>query len=126
MHEIHCKTEDFGCPMYPTLAANTDVTVLVNLGQSPFKFGPANLQRTPNPCFIGPLGNSPSLGYDDSRELFSMGRIDSQWMQRSATAARSNNNTVNSLKALEYDQESEGDLFEIVLERSPYTSVHHQ
>ncbi|KAL8523167.1 hypothetical protein ACS0TY_013218 [Phlomoides rotata] len=129
VHEIHCRTEDFGSPMYPTLAANTDVTVLVNLGQSRFKFGPANLQRTPNPCFIGPLGNSPSLGYDDSRELFSMGRIDSQWMQRSATAARSNNNTVNSLKAIEYDQESEGDLFEIVLDsigRSPYTSVHHQ
>ncbi|KAK6138845.1 hypothetical protein DH2020_027410 [Rehmannia glutinosa] len=35
VHEIHCKTEDFGSPLYPTLAANTEITVLVNLGQSP-------------------------------------------------------------------------------------------
>lgn len=58
-----------------------------------------------------------------------MGRIDAQWLQRSATNARSNNNTVNSIKSIEYDQESEGDLFEIVLDssgRSPYTSVHYQ
>ncbi|KAI3465324.1 hypothetical protein Pfo_021987 [Paulownia fortunei] len=125
VHEIHCKTEEFGSPLYPTLAANTDIMVLVNLGQSPFKFAPANLQRTPNPCFIGTLATSPALGYEDSKELFSMGRIDSQWLQRSAT--RSNNNTVNSIKAIEYDQESEGDLFEIVLDssgRSPYTSIY--
>ncbi|XP_073126063.1 uncharacterized protein [Henckelia pumila] len=127
VHEIHCKTEEFSSPLYPTMAANTDITVLVNLGQSPFKFLPGNRHRTPNPCFIGPmLGNSPSLGYDDSRELFSMGRIDSQWLQRSAMI-RSNNNTVNSIKSLEYDMESEGDLFEIVLDstgRSPYASAH--
>ncbi|KAK4390542.1 hypothetical protein Sango_2117500 [Sesamum angolense] len=126
VHEIHCKTEEFGTPLYPTIAANADITVLVNLGQSPFNFAPANLARTPNPCFVGPLGTSPALGYeDDSKELFSMGRIDSQWLQRSA--ARSNNNTVNSIKAMEYDQESEGDLFEIVLDstgRSPYTTMH--
>ncbi|XP_047953664.1 uncharacterized protein LOC125199804 [Salvia hispanica] len=120
VHEIHCKTEDYNTPLYPTLAASGDVVVLVNLGQCPFRFAPANQHRTPNPCF---MGASPTLGYEDSKELFSMGRIDSLWMQRSA--ARSNNNTVNSIKAMEeYDQESEGDLFEIVLEssgRSPYT-----
>ncbi|PIN09888.1 hypothetical protein CDL12_17530 [Handroanthus impetiginosus] len=125
-HEIHCTTEEFGSPLYPILAANRDLTVLVNLGQSPFKYPPANLSRTPNPCFVGPLATSPALGYEDSKELFSMGRIDSQWLQRSAT--RSNNNTVNSIKAMEeYDQESEGDLFEIVLDstgRSPYTTTH--
>ncbi|KAL2527831.1 uncharacterized protein Fot_20432 [Forsythia ovata] len=123
VHEIHCKSDGFAFPLYPTLAANTDIMVLVNLGQSLFKYAPANLQRTPNPCFIGPLANSPALGYEDSKELFSMGRIDSMYLQRSAT--RSNNNTVNSIKAMEYDQESEGDLFEIVLDsstgRSPYT-----
>ncbi|XP_047976189.1 uncharacterized protein LOC125218548 [Salvia hispanica] len=121
VHEVHCKTEDYCTPLYPTMAANGDTVVLVNLGQSPFSFGPANLQRSPNPCF---MGASPALGYEDSKELFSMGRIDSLWMQRSA--ARSNNNTVSSIKSLqEYDQESEGDLFEIVLEssgRSPYSS----
>ncbi|CAI9777752.1 unnamed protein product [Fraxinus pennsylvanica] len=122
VHEIHCKSEGFAFPLYPTLAANTDIVVLVNLGQSLFKYAPANLQRTANPCFIGPMANSPALGYEDSKELFSMGRIDSLYLQRSAT--RSNNNTVNSIKAMEYDQESEGDLFEIVLDstgRSPYT-----
>ncbi|XP_042018717.1 uncharacterized protein LOC121766523 [Salvia splendens] len=122
VHEVHCKTEDYCAPLYPTLAANGDTVVLVNLGQSPFRFEPANLQRSPNPCF---MGTSPALGYEDSKELFSMGRIDSLWMQRSA--ARSNNNTVSSIKSLqEYDQESEGDLFEIVLEssgRSPYTGA---
>ncbi|GFQ00765.1 protein ssh4 [Phtheirospermum japonicum] len=127
VHEIHCKTQDFTSPLYPTIAANDEITILVNLGQSPFKFAPANLQRTSNPCFIGPLGTSPTLGYEDSRELFSMGRIDSQWLHRSAN--RSHNNTVNGVKALEYDLESDGDLFEIVLEssgRSPYGTIHHQ
>ncbi|CAA2963681.1 uncharacterized protein LOC111397256 [Olea europaea subsp. europaea] len=122
VHEIHCKSEGFAFPLYPTLAANTDIMVLVNLGQSIFKYAPANLLRTPNPCFIGPMANSSALGYEDSKELFSMGRIDSMYLQRSAT--RSNNNTVNSIKAMEYDQESEGDLFEIVLDstgRSPHT-----
>ncbi|GER34621.1 SPla/RYanodine receptor (SPRY) domain-containing protein [Striga asiatica] len=121
VHEIPCKTDDYSSPLYPTLAANTDVTILVNLGQSPFKYSPANLQRTPNPCFI----NGTSLGYEDSRELFSMGRIDSQWLQRSA-----NNNTVSSIKAMGYDQDSDGDLFEIVLDnttgKSPYATIHHQ
>ncbi|KAI3460204.1 hypothetical protein Pfo_016867 [Paulownia fortunei] len=125
VHEIHCKTQEFGSPLYPTLGANTDIMVLVNLGQIPFKFAPGNLQRTPNPCFIRPQASSPALGYEDSKELFSMGRIDSQWLLRSAT--RSSNNTVNSIKAVEFDQESEGDLFEIVLDstgRSPYTTTY--
>ncbi|KAG6438117.1 hypothetical protein SASPL_103053 [Salvia splendens] len=98
VHEVHCKTEDYCAPLYPTLTSNGDTVVLVNLGQSPFSFEPANLQRSLNPCF---MGASPALG--------------------------SNNNTVSSIKSLqEYDQESEGDLFEIVLEssgRSPYTST---
>ncbi|KAK4434402.1 hypothetical protein Salat_0603000 [Sesamum alatum] len=118
VHEIHCKTEEFGHPLYPTLSANADVVVVINLGQSPFKFEPGNLQRTPNPCFIRPpqQENSPALGYEDSKELFSMGRIDSQWLRRSGTI-RSCNYTLNSVKGLEFDvdHESEGDLFEIVL-----------
>ncbi|KAL6521883.1 hypothetical protein OROMI_031760 [Orobanche minor] len=125
-HEIHCKTEEFGYPLYPTLASSTDIRVLVNLGQIPFKFAPGNIQRTPNPCFIGPGQTiSPALAYsnitEDSKELFSMGRIDSQWLQRSVTR---NYNTVSSVKSLEFDQESDGDLFEIVLDstgRSPYS-----
>lgn len=113
VHVISCKSEEFGSPLYPTLAANVDATVLVNFGQTVFKYGPANAQRTPNPCFIGPLVNSPALGYDDSRELFSMGRIDSQWLNRHA---RSGHNNGSANKAFDFDEESEGDLFEIVLD----------
>lgn len=125
LHEFECKSEEFGTPLYPTLAANSDITVLVNFGQSAFKYLPANLQRTPNPCFVGPLGNSPVLGYDDSKELFSMGRIDSQWLNRSATKNAYNNGTNN--KGVDFDDVSEGDLFEIVLDsssrRSPNTPL---
>lgn len=49
------------------------------------KYAPANLQRTPNFWFIGPLTNSSALGYGDSKELFSLGRVDYQWLNRSAT-----------------------------------------
>lgn len=125
VHEIHCKTEEFGTPLYPTMAANSDMTILVNLGQSVFKYAPANLQRTPNPCFIGPPTNSPALGYEDSKELFSMGRIDSQWLNRSATRGQYiYGNSTN--RGPDFDEVSEGDLFEIVLEssgRSPHTPV---
>ncbi|KAJ7966588.1 SPla/RYanodine receptor (SPRY) domain protein [Quillaja saponaria] len=129
VHVIHCKSEEFGTPLYPTLAANIDILVLVNFGQSMFKYAPANAQRTPNPCFIGPLVNSPAaaLGYEDSRELFSMGRIDSQWLNRSTTKG-SHNNGVNN-RPLDFDEESEADLFEIVLdgsERSPNTVLQQQ
>ncbi|GMI82653.1 hypothetical protein HRI_001934600 [Hibiscus trionum] len=117
---INCKTEEFGTPLYPTLAANDDVLVLVNFGQSAFAYAPANGQRTPNPCFIGPLVNSPAaaLGYEDSKELFSMGRIDSQWFNR-CTAKGSHGTNYSTT---EFDEESEADLFEIILDsngRSP-------
>ncbi|PON65035.1 SPRY domain containing protein [Parasponia andersonii] len=122
IHLIHCKSEEFGAPLYPTLAANGDVLVLVNFGQSVFKYGPANAQRTPNPCFVGPVVNSPAaIGYDDSKELFSMGRIDSQWLNRSTTRGGSQN-PGNPNRASDFDEESEADLFEIVLDscgRSP-------
>ncbi|KAH7523656.1 hypothetical protein FEM48_Zijuj06G0035100 [Ziziphus jujuba var. spinosa] len=123
IHVVNCKAEEFGCPLYPTLAANTDILVLVNFGQSVFKYAPANAHRTPNPCFVGPAVNSPAaaLGYDDSKELFSMGRIDSQWLNRSTTRGSQNNPGITN-RALDFDEESEADLFEIVLDscgRSP-------
>ncbi|XP_050227356.1 uncharacterized protein LOC126676974 [Mercurialis annua] len=114
VHIINCQTEEFGSPMYPTIAANNDILFLVNFGQSSFSYAQANVQRTPNPCFIGPLVNSPALGYEDSKELFSMGRIDSQWLQR-CTAKGSLNNHGNN-QGLDFDEESEADLFEIVLD----------
>ncbi|KAF8377580.1 hypothetical protein HHK36_030962 [Tetracentron sinense] len=122
MHVIHCTSEEFGSPLYPTLAANHDVTILVNFGQSAFMYPPANVERSPNPCFIGPHVNSPAgaLGYEDSRELFSMGRIDSTWLNQSMTKDSHNNGSNNT--AVDVDDESEADLFEIVLDncdRSP-------
>ncbi|KAK2992830.1 hypothetical protein RJ640_001178 [Escallonia rubra] len=125
VHEIHCKSEEFGTPLYPTLAANTDIMVLVNFGQSVFKYAPANQQRTPNPCFVGPMANSPALGYEeDSKELFSMGRIDAQWLNRSTTRPTYQYNGSNNRGGVDFDEVSEGDLFEIVLDssgRSPRT-----
>ncbi|KOM48986.1 hypothetical protein LR48_Vigan07g269000 [Vigna angularis] len=117
VHVIHCQSEEFGTPLCPTLAANIDIQVLVNFGQSAFKYTPANAQRTPNPCFIAPLVNSPgaTLGYDDSKELFSMGRIDSQWHNRSANKANQPNGNISQV--LDFD-DSEADLFEIVLDGS--------
>ncbi|KAB2076171.1 hypothetical protein ERO13_A06G020700v2 [Gossypium hirsutum] len=121
IHVINCKSEEFGTPLYPTLAANDDVLVLVNFGQSAFVYSPANGQRTPNPCFIGPVVNSPAaaaaLGYEDSKELFSMGRIDSQWLNR-CTNKGSHNNYGTNCSTMEFDEESEADLFEIVLDNN--------
>lgn len=121
VHVINCKSEEFGAPLYPILAANVDFTVLVNLGQSAFLYAPANGQRTQNPCFIRPHGNSPAaLGYDDSRELFSMGRIDSQWLNRSTTkGSHANGGGTNNNRAESLDDDfSDADLFEIVLDSS--------
>ncbi|KAJ0754641.1 hypothetical protein HanPI659440_Chr09g0349041 [Helianthus annuus] len=120
VHEIDCKGEEFGTPLYPTLAANSDVIVLVNFGQSIFKYAPANLQRTQNPCFVGPMANSPSLGYEDSKELFSMGRIDSQWLNQSTTKSGPYLGNVNKGMAKDFDEASEADLFEIVIESDSY------
>lgn len=121
VHVINCKSEEFGSPLYPTLAANADVTVLVNLGQGVFKYTPA--QRTPNPCFVSPLVNAGGgfhgNEYEDSRELFSMGMIDSQWFSQ-LTPKSSNNLVVDQRKddELSNDMEicDEIELFEIVVE----------
>ncbi|MQM00950.1 hypothetical protein Taro_033694 [Colocasia esculenta] len=78
LHVVRCRSDAFGGPLYPTLVANADAMVTVNLGQFAFRYPPANAHRTPNPCFLRPSA-SAHIRYDDSRELFSMGRIDSQW-----------------------------------------------
>ncbi|XP_076921179.1 uncharacterized protein LOC143582525 [Bidens hawaiensis] len=119
VHEINCKGDEFGTPLYPVLATNSDVVVLVNFGQSVFKYGPANFQRTQNPCFIGPMATSSSSGYEDSKELFSMGNIDSQWLNQTARSGSYHAN-VNKGKMKECDEASEGDLFEIMIESNSY------
>ncbi|XP_074273282.1 uncharacterized protein LOC141596906 [Silene latifolia] len=122
IHVVHCKSEDFGMPMYPIIASNIDMTATVNLGQSSFSYGPANVNRTPNPCFTG----GTSLEYDDSKELFSMERLDSEWLAHSATVrstasnnSHQNNYYANNNNRIGYDdEESEAELFEIVLDSS--------
>ncbi|CAL1395970.1 unnamed protein product [Linum trigynum] len=126
VHIIHCKADEFGSPLYPTIAANSDTVVVVNFGQSAFSYAPANGQRTPNPCFVGPQVRSPALGYEDSKELFSMGRIDSQWLNRSGSRYAYGNGGGGKNEAAaaaaagqeSNEEESEADLFEIVLESS--------
>lgn len=132
-HMVNCKSDEFGSPLYPVIAANADVTILVNMGQSRFSYQPANFTRTPNPCFIGSILSTPTnTGYEDSEELFSMGRIDSGWLNHSTTMSSTNtdvyswcsgaynNNSSNNGKCKsklnEEDDESEADLFEIVLD----------
>lgn len=109
VYEIHCKTEDFSHPLHPTLASNTHVIVMVNLGQSPFKFEAANSQRTSNPCFVSTRASSiVAPCYElDSKELFSMGRIDGKWKHWSAKRS-------NESQTGEIDRMSDTDLFEIV------------
>ncbi|KAE9600020.1 hypothetical protein Lal_00045624 [Lupinus albus] len=99
VHVFHCQLEEFGTPLRPTLAANIDILVLVNFGQSAFKYVPANAQRTPNPCFIAPLVNSPPtiFAYDEDNN-------DSQRLSGSTTT-------------FDYDEGSD-ELFEIVLDVS--------
>ncbi|XP_076905460.1 uncharacterized protein LOC143561217 [Bidens hawaiensis] len=128
VREVYCTTEEFETPLYPILAANGSVTVIANFGQSIFKYTQANLHRTPNPCFIGQSASSPIIGFEDSRELFSMGRIDAHWLDRSTKRSVQYFGSVNRGMA-DYDESSDGDLFEIVLDnnnsrgRSP--SVHY-
>ncbi|XP_071712693.1 uncharacterized protein [Rutidosis leptorrhynchoides] len=121
VHEISCKGDEFGTPLYPTVAANSDIVVLVNFGQSTFKYTPSNQQRTQNPCFIGPLANSSSSGYEDSKELFSMGRIDSQWLNQSTIrSGQVHSNVYKDKIAKDFDEVSEGDMYEIVIESNSY------
>ncbi|XP_076939636.1 uncharacterized protein LOC143608503 [Bidens hawaiensis] len=128
VREVHCTTEEFKTPLYPILAANGSVTVVVNFGQSVFKYTQANLHRTPNPCFIGQSASSPIIGFEDSRELFSMGRIDAHWLDQSTKRSEQYFGSINR-EMSDYDESSDGDLFEIVLDnnnsrgRSP--SVHY-
>lgn len=120
VHLINCKADEFGTPLYPILASNIEATVLVNMGQSPFYYGPANGQRSPNPC-AGALA-----GLEDSKDLFSIGRLDSQYLSN-FFSNRGNSDEITSgrttvgysnRRKLDYDEESDADLFEIALERS--------
>ncbi|KAH9300592.1 hypothetical protein KI387_012175 [Taxus chinensis] len=94
---VMCKTVDFGSPLYPTISANYDVTILVNFGQQSFCYDDANLGRVFNPSSLNCL--------EDSREFFSIDRIDPLWFAEKMGWQGKNVGEVE-----------ESDLFEIVLD----------
>ncbi|GLJ29942.1 hypothetical protein SUGI_0591960 [Cryptomeria japonica] len=69
---IGCGFEPARSPLYPTIAANYDVTVLVNFGQRSFCYEDANSRRVTDPSSLNCL--------EDSREFFSIERIDPLWL----------------------------------------------
>ncbi|GLJ43308.1 hypothetical protein SUGI_0899370 [Cryptomeria japonica] len=114
VYSLICNSDVFSHPLYPTIAANYDVTVLANFGQSQFEYLPANEQRVADPCFKRSRLNSPVklsvLSHnEDSGDLFSM-RMDSPWI---GNVEYSNSQDLQ-LKHLPSDGES--DLFEISLD----------
>jgi len=123
---VSCNAEAFSSPLYPVLASSFDVMALVNLGQGKFRYAPANARRTANPCFVraasavddarGGSGGSMGLDFDDSGELFSMGRVDSGWLE-TAKVSRSRKESIGGSGAASVvgDPEAESDLFEIPL-----------
>ncbi|KAH0434048.1 hypothetical protein IEQ34_026892 [Dendrobium chrysotoxum] len=121
-HVVRCNSEAYTSPLFPFLAANVETVLLVNLGQAPFKYGPANATRTPNPCFLRP--HSGDEGGDhrigsvvDSRELFSVARIETEWTGHGGRR-KNQNSSMSSKKSGENSDDvldGESDLFEIVL-----------
>ncbi|PUZ76551.1 hypothetical protein GQ55_1G299700 [Panicum hallii var. hallii] len=125
VHAVSCNAEAFSSPLYPVLASSFDVMALVNLGQGKFRYAPANARRTANPCFVRAVsavdardgGGSGSMGldFDDSGELFSMGRVDSGWMEALRVSKSRKDSVAGSGAASVGDPEGESDLFEIPL-----------
>lgn len=117
-HVIRCTSAAYGNPLFPVIAADADAMFLVNLGQAPFKYAPANSLRMPNPCFLplpaGEAGGGPSAGFADSRELFSVSRMEGEWVDR--ISKQKNSISKKSSSLLEDNFDAESDLFEISLQ----------
>ncbi|TVU29262.1 hypothetical protein EJB05_20821, partial [Eragrostis curvula] len=120
VHAVSCNAEAFASPLYPVLASSFDVMALVNLGQAKFRYAPANARRTANPSFVRAAsggdgrgsGGSLGLDFDDSGDLFSMGRVDSGWMESSRISKSRKDGGAGAGAG---DLEAESDLFEISL-----------
>lgn len=115
VHEAVLRSADFSNPLYPTIASNYDVTVLVNLGQRTFEYVPANVTRVANPCCrilqARPLKSTSFFDDDIAADLFSMGTFDAHWLAELEYA-----NTQEQLQHHYGHSEAESDLFEIVLD----------
>lgn len=103
VHTIYSNNDLFGMPLYPVLASNIGVSVFINLGQCSFKFNCANFGHSHN--------KSLALCREESSELFSIGRFNSQWQHRSRTDA-----IFSGRDILGGSQDFEDELFEIPLE----------
>ena len=114
VYELTADNNEFGKPLYPIVASNYDVTLLVNFGQIAFEYALANTQRVSIPYLHRPFSRSMRNGSmnEDSGDLFSMGRIDSQWLSE---VGSSDGDEMQHRQVL---SEAESDLFEIVLESS--------
>lgn len=112
VYDLFASSIEFGHPLFPVVAATYDVKILVNFGQSSFEYAPANSHRVSDPCFRRPYSRSGKNGSvnEDSGDLFSMGRIDSQWF----TGAQSP--CSEDLQHRQVFSEADSDLFEIVLD----------
>lgn len=123
VHAVSCNAEAFSSPLYPVLASSFDVMALVNLGQGKFRYAPANARRTADPCFVRAASavdargsDSVALDFDDSGEFFSMGRVDSGWLEVASKMSRSRKESIAGSGAASVgDPEAESDLFEIPL-----------
>lgn len=123
VHAVSCNADAFSTPMYPVLASSFDVMALVNLGQGKFRYAPANARRTANPCFLraasagddGRSGGSLGLDFDDSGDLFSMGRVDSGWLETASRMSKSRKENGGGGGASAGDPDADSDLFEISL-----------
>eukprot|EP00249_Psilotum_nudum_P001416 c13886_g1_i1 orf=520-1980(+) len=110
--ELRATSGEFGTPLFPTIAGNYDVTLLANFGQNRFEYLPANSQRILDPCQRQLLSSSGKTGAvnEDSGDLFSMGRIDAQWLSHLESP------TSQDIQQLQVVAEPESELFEIVLD----------
>lgn len=113
-HVMRCSSEEYSSPLFPILAANVELSVLVNLGQAPFKYAPANVSRTPNPCFLrliaGEEGGEHTVCSVDSRELFSVARMETEGAGHGHGRRKTNNGSFDDAI------DAESDLFEISLQ----------
>ncbi|PKU63103.1 uncharacterized protein LOC110112744 [Dendrobium catenatum] len=122
VHVIRCTSEAYSSPLYPVLAADADAMILVNLGQVPFKYAPANVTRMQNPSFLRlPSGARPTAGSIDSGELFSAPRLEADWTEHGKRSKNRNSYYSSSSKKsngiLDEGLEADSDLFEISLQR---------
>ena len=109
VYEINALGTEFGHPLFPTVAANYDVTLLVNFGQCSFSYAHANRHRIADPGFRQRSAKNVVM-IEDSGDLFSMGRIDSRWFEVRFPS-------MGGSHPLGLDA-ADSDLFEIVLDNS--------